>query len=327
MRIDERMLTTSPQIPASWGQSNILGPMLRALGLGGLGRTWLRRAVLAHLLSRPRDITVVIGVRNRADYRIANALRSIREQTYPAELVRALVVDYGSEPASQAVILNLCRQHDVEYFRVDEAPVWSRARCLNIGIRRVSTTFLMTSDADIMLSPRYIADAIRALDVSPLSVLCSSMLDLPETSVEVMKEAAGPAGQLALEKWKDWCSPRFGSAFHRSVALTYTAFFHLIRGYDEHYEVWGSEDDDLMRRFRYLGLTPRGLDSESFYLHQWHPKFEGVPDGQHAAAIRRNHRHFWWNHSIVRNDHDWGMAQVPEKRRDRPRPRRASRAG
>jgi len=302
------MLTTPPQIPASLGRSQILGPMLRAMGLGGLGRAWLRRAVLGNIVSRPRDITVVIGVRNRSDYRIANALRSIREQTYPAELVRVLVVDYGSEPSSQALIMSLCGQHDAEYLRVDEAPVWSRARCLNIGIRRASTTFLMTSDADIMLSRRYLADAIRALEASPLSVLCSSMLDLPEESVEAIKDAARPGGQLALDRWKDWGSPRFGSRFHRSVALTYTAFFQLIRGYDEHYEVWGSEDDDLMRRFRYLGLRPQVLDSGSFYLHQWHPKFEGVPAGERAAVIRRNYAYFWRNHSILRNDRDWGTA-------------------
>ena len=307
------MLTTLPQISASLGRSQILGPMLRAFGLGGLGRAWLRRAVLADVLSRPRDVTVVIGVRNRSDYRIANALRSIREQTYAAGLVRVLVVDYGSEPSSQAVIMRLCAQHDVEYLRVDEAPVWSRARCLNIGIRRASTTFLMTSDADIMLSRGYLADAIRALEASPLSVLCSSMLDLPEESVEVMKNAVRPGGQLALDRWKDWCSPRFGSSYHRSVVLTYTAFFLLIRGYDEHYEVWGSEDDDLMRRFRYLGLRPRPLDSGSFYLHQWHPKFEGVPNGEQAAVIRRNYAYFARNHSIVRNDRDWGTAHSRKK--------------
>ena len=290
--------------------------MLRVLGLGGLGRAWLRRAVLGDFLSRPRDITVVIGVRNRADYRIANALRSIREQTYTAELVRVRVVDYGSEPSSQAAIMNLCGQYDAEYLPVDEAPVWSRARCLNIGIRRASTTFLMTSDADVMFSRRYLADAIRTLEASPLSVLASSMLDLPRESVEVMKNAARPGGQLTLSRWKGWCSPRFGSPIHYGIALTWTAFFHLIRGYDEYYELWGSEDNDLMRRFRYLGLRPQALDSGSFYLHQWHPKFEGIPDGENAPAISRNLAYFRWNHSIVRNDGDWGTAQPRGKRRD-----------
>lgn len=307
------MLTTLPRIPAALGRSRMLGPLLRALRLGGLGRAWLRRAVLGDLLSGPRDITVVIGVRNRADHRIANALRSIREQTYAAELMRVLVVDYGSEPSSKAVIMRLCEQHDVEYLRVDEAPVWSRARCLNIGIRRASTTFLMTSDTDVMLSRRYLADAIPALEASPLSVVGSSMLDLPEESVEVMKAAARPGGHLALDEWKGWCSPRFGSPFHPSVALTYTAFFQLIQGYDEHYEVWGGEDTDLMRRFQYLGLRPQRLDSGSFYLHQWHPKFEGVPGGAHAPVIRRNHRYLRWNRSIIRNDRDWGTAQPRAK--------------
>ena len=88
----------------------------------------------------------------------------------------------------------------------------------------------------------------------------------------------------------------------------------MIRGYDEHYEVWGSEDNDLMRRFRYLGLRPQTLDSGSFYLHQWHPKFEGVAGGEHAPAIRRNLAYFWRNRSILRNDRDWGTAQPREKR-------------
>lgn len=301
------------------GRSQILGRMLRAPGLSALARAWLRRAVLGNLLAGTRDVTVVIGVRNRADHRIANALRSIREQTYAAELVHVLVVDYGSEPSSQTAIMALCMQHDVEYVRIDEAPVWSRARCLNIGIRRASTTFLMTSDTDVMLSRRYLADAIGALETSPLSIVCSSMLDLPQDSVETMKSAARPEGRLALDTWKDWGSPRFGLSLHPSVALTYTAFFQLIQGYDEHYEVWGGEDFDLMRRFQYLGLRLQRLDSGSFYLHQWHPKYEGVPGGQHAAVIARNQAYLLRNHSILRNDGDWGMAQ-PAKRPGRAQP-------
>jgi hypothetical protein len=41
-----------------------------------VGRTWVRRALLRDELSRPDDVTVVIGHRNRADYRLVNALRS-----------------------------------------------------------------------------------------------------------------------------------------------------------------------------------------------------------------------------------------------------------
>jgi hypothetical protein len=83
-----------------------------------------------------------------------------------------------------------------------------------------------------------------------------------------------------------------------------------VRGYDEYYQEWGSEDDDLMRRFKYLGLESRVLDSGSFYLHQWHPKYEGLPDGRNTAQIERNRLYFEKNHSILRNDRDWGIPRA-----------------
>jgi hypothetical protein len=92
--------------------------------------------------------------------------------------------------------------------------------------------------------------------------------------------------------------------------MTYTVFYKVVRGYDEYYQEWGSEDDDLMRRFMYLGLEPKVLDSGSCYLHQWHPKYEGVPDGGDSACIQRNLAHLRRTHSIVRNGRDWGIADA-----------------
>ena len=36
------------------------------------GRAWLRRTVVSHEVSRTNSVTVVIGARNRADYRLAH---------------------------------------------------------------------------------------------------------------------------------------------------------------------------------------------------------------------------------------------------------------
>ena len=63
-----------------------------------------------------------------------------------------------------------------------------------------------------------------------------------------------------------------------------------------------------MRRFGYLGLQPGALERESFYLHQWHPKLEGVPGGERAPEIRRNLGTSGRNHAILRNDRNWGTA-------------------
>jgi hypothetical protein len=139
-----------------------------------------------------------------------------------------------------------------------------------------------------------------------MSVVCAAMLDLPEESTEIVKRAANLSEELDLEHWKKWCSPRFESKWHPAITFTFTAFYHHIRGYDEFYEVWGLDDDDLIQRFSYLGLEVRKLESGSFYLHQWHPKFEGVPGGKDHIQVQRNRAYQMRNHSIVRNDDEWG---------------------
>ena len=300
------MLTLLSQIHALLGRSRVTRRLSRALRVGQLGRAWLWRAVLPHELARPDDVTVVIAVRNRCDYRLINALSSIRAQTHPGGLVHILVVDYGSEPACELLTAALCQAHGAEYVRVDGAPVWSCSRSLNVGVRRASTKYLMTSDADIVFSRQYLSDSIAALRESPLSVVYSPMLDLSKKLIEVVKRAADLGKDLDLEQWKECCSRRFGWAFHPSIAFTFTAFYQCIRGYDEFYEVYGSEDDDLMRRFNYLGLQPKILDAGSFYMHQWHTKFEGVPGGKHNNQIQRNRTYFGRMHSIVRNNYGWG---------------------
>ena len=299
-------------ILSRWGTTRRLLPLLR---LPGFGRLWLRRTVRRRESPRPGDITIVIGARNRSDYRLSNALRSIRAQEYPADAVRVIVVDYGSEPESARGTRTICEAHRARYVAVDHAPVWSRSRCLNIGIRLADSKFLMTSDVDVVLSPRYLRDAVHALAASPLSVVCSPMLDLPEDSVPLLEQAAGSGEDVPCDTWKPLCKPRYDWKYHPSIGLTYTAYYKLVRGYDEYYEVWGLEDDDLMRRFTYMGLEPKALDSGSFYLHQWHPKFEGVPDGRTAAQVQLNQSYFEKTHSILRNGRDWGIppARAPKR--------------
>jgi len=258
-------------------------------------------------LARPDDVSVVIGVRDRADYRLANALRSLREQTYPSSLVRVIVVDYGSGQAGADDARRRCAEGAARYVRVDDAPVWSRSRCLNVGIRLSDTKYLLTSDTDIVFSPTYLADAVRLLAASPLSIVCSAMLDLPEESAGALESSALTGSAMELDSWKAWCRPRYGWDLHPSISMTHTVLYQTVRGLDECYEVWGYEDADLMRRFVYLGLTPTTLGLTSFYLHQWHPDAERGRFGPLALQAENNEAYFWRKHSIVRNGHEWGL--------------------
>jgi glycosyltransferase involved in cell wall biosynthesis len=249
----------------------------------------------------------VIGVRDRADHHLANALRCLRDQAYPAELIRIVLVDYGSAAAGASSARRMCAEHGAEYVRVDNVSVWSRARSLNVGIRLATTKFLLTCDVDILLSRDYLSDAVRLLTPSPLSIVGSAMLDLPEESADILESSARVGGRLELDAWRKWCRPRYGWESHPSISIAYTVVYQAIGGLDEFYEAWGYEDSDLIRRFVYLGLEPLRQDSSSFYLHQWHSDAERGRRGALAWRTERNKAHFSRTHSILRNRDTWGL--------------------
>jgi hypothetical protein len=297
------------------GVYSVLGrlPAVRWHLPGGLmrraARVWLRRAVLRSQLAREDDVTILIGVRDRADYRLVNALASLRAQTYPRPLVHAVVVDYGSQAPVARHIAAACRRYEADYVRADRVTAWNRSRCLNIAVRRATTKYLLTSDADLVFSSTYLADAVRMLRRSPLSVVCSPMQDLPAECADYLERSAREECTLCVEDLAGDASPRYEWELHPSIGITYTAYHQLIHGYDEFYELYGSEDEDLAKRFQYLGLDLVALDSAAFYLHQWHPKFEGVTTHPNLErVITRNRDHLTRTHTILRNTDGWGTA-------------------
>jgi glycosyltransferase involved in cell wall biosynthesis len=249
----------------------------------------------------------LIGVRNRADERLVNSVRSLRAQRMDPQRLRVMVVDVGSSPEQQAGTREICQRHGAEHVAVDGTSVWSRSRCMNVGLRRSRTKYLLASDADIVFSPGYVADACERMRAAPLAVVCSQMFDLPQHSVDTVSRAATSPEPPRAEEWKDMSAPRY-EWLHPSICMTYTSCFQLIRGYDEFYELWGGEDDDLMRRFVDLGLLTTALDSDSFYLHQWHPKFSGLVTGRDSEPVQRNEAYLRSHHSLLRNQADWGLA-------------------
>jgi hypothetical protein len=90
---------------------------------------------------------------------------------------------------------------------------------------------------------------------------------------------------------------------NRGINMALTHFYHKIHGYDERFTCWGAEDDDLIKRFRLLGLKKRDISHISSYIHQWHPKSWGSVNDEQRE---KNEEYFLKNHTIVRNQDGWG---------------------
>ena len=281
--------------------------VLRVLGVPAASRLWLRRSVLESEVGKADEITVLIGVRNRLDYRLENSLRSLRDQTISPDRVTLLVVDYGSDTEYAGGLRAVCEHFDARYLRLDGPEVWSRGRCLNAGLRRTDSKFVLFSDTDLLFSRGYLEGAIDLLRSSPLSLVGAPMRDLPEDSATVCQAAAAEERSLDLEALRVGTPIRRGWTPHPSILAMHTIIPRMIRGYDEFFETWGAEDEDFARRLRRLGLRLRSMGDEVFYLHQWHRKFEGVPGEEAARAAERNRMYLEEAHSILRNGPRWGL--------------------
>lgn len=269
----------------------------------------LRRLKLQHILSKHNtesddNISVIIGIRNRADYRLRNALWSLRHQSYPDELVDIIVVDYGSNLEHRSRTLALCKQYNANCITLDPETGWNKPKCLNYAIKRAKTKFILSSDVDVIFPPNYLGEMIATLKRKPLSAIYSRMHDLPEESTETLRHLEEADKPIPFEEFFNLTTARGPGYENAGINGTYTLYYHYIRGYDEFYSGWGSEDNDLMTRFANLGLNIISLHPRTSYLHQWHEKGEGI-DNFHESA-KRNRKYYESTTSIIRNIKQWG---------------------
>jgi hypothetical protein len=257
------------------------------------------------------DITVLIPCRNRADYRLGNCINSLKNQDYSEHSVKIVVLDYASEKSYSCKLQDICAQYNVQYEPIYNKQKWSRANCLNIGIRRSNTKYTMISDMDYIFPNEYIRQSITILKKYKYSVVCSVMHDLKENLDGYLKECYSNMSNPNIEYIQQKSIlrlPNRYTQYHPSVLCAYTLVYKYVRGYDEYYTVWGYEDEDLIKRFRRIGLSIYTIKDKASYYHQWHPKYEGV-SSMHGLQdiIEMNRKHFAETSSAIRNDKNWGM--------------------
>lgn len=302
-----------------WRVRHFGGPWNTLVGVH-LRRILLKRKIAITKRDTQADITVVIGVKNRGGYRLQNALKSIRLQDYDINLIKICIVDYGSTSGNAKDIETLCAEYNAYYVYVKNTGNWNRAHCLNIGIKRAKTRFVLTADVDIIFASNYISKAIRILENEPLSAIYSQCLDLPESTSNALQDIATGKHKWELLGLRETSSPRSNIIWTDGICCTYTSYFHEVRGYDEYFTGWGSEDVNLSHRFIFYGLRKKSVFEHSYYLHQYHAQYAGVNDKDINSVIERNINYSRQNKYIFANKEGWGDAnhrhtqEIKEKR-------------
>ena len=231
---------------------------------------------------------------------LALCLRSIAMQrVLPLEVV---VADDGSRPDTAALVEDVAAQFPVPLKHVwQEDRGFRAARVRNLGIAASRGEYVVFIDGDLLLHREFLADHLRL--IRPGIFLQGGRLNAsPEES------------RRLLDGGRARFSPFMPGAFKRKHALrlpwlaahksrhaeggqvmscnmgVWRRDLDLVNGFDDDYEGWGREDDDLAWRLKHAGIERRPLRNAGLAIHLWHAT--RWPDGVPPTEVLPNDRLF-----------------------------------
>lgn len=244
-------------------------------------------------------VSVVIGFRDWGLRRVEMAVRSIQESfgRYTGEVILS---DYGStDPSANR---NLAERLGLTYvFTEDE--VWSRSRALNAGMAVARGDLLVSTDADMLFSPRSFERIGEIYENDPGSAYFVQCRDLPEGMDDGVVSTL--EGQWDHLERVSRLRPRWGMGGMMAISRD---GFAKIRGFDERLHTYGGEDIDFAKRAGRAGYRTNWIeDPEVRMYHVWHPptrkKVEKTAAG--VQAIEFNRRINYHDKTFVRNWAHW----------------------
>lgn len=244
-------------------------------------------------------ISLIISTYNNAR-RLDLCLQSVaRQKVMPDEIV---IADDGSSDDTANVIDEWRKRISVPLIHVwQEDNGFRLAAARNKAMATATGDYLVQIDGDILLSPSFIADHRRLARKGSYCKGTRVRLDRERTD-KIMATGTAPSFH-----W--WSSGQInrGKAFRiLPLAYLFAAFFKKdratakgcnmsfwrddivrVNGYDETFEGWGREDDDLAHRLFRSGVKMRELRFAALCRHLWHEENSRDSFDDNADYCRR----------------------------------------
>lgn len=214
-----------------------------------------------------KKVSVIVPSYNLGQY-LGETLASVRDQTYADW--ECIVVENGSTDNSLQVATDFAATD--ARFVVDRQPSnLGVAAARNRGLERATGEYILFLDADDLIAPHYMADAVAALDADPSLTLVygrgvrfgkETSWDLPAFSMETMlasnclyiscffrKEAAVPFDEsfkLGYEDWDFWLTLLEKEPSPKVLQLPTECFYYRTRAHSRNAGV----SDEVLRDIR-----------------------------------------------------------------------------
>jgi len=233
-----------------------------------------------------KNVSVIIPVYNRFDF-LRRALLCLMHQSYIVDEV--VITDDGSSEDIPGLLKKwpIAFPFQLKYVRQEDRG-FRLSKSRNNGVRVSSGDWLIFLDQDIIYTKNFIKTFIDyaapnkflvswpvRLKSHQLAILTDEMILRGDYDALITAEQHRRVKkQFQKDMFYVWCKklrvrdigPKLRSGL---FAVSRENYFH-VNGFDEKYQGWGNEDDDMGRRFHAAGIAGKNPFLQEFPLHMWH---------------------------------------------------------
>jgi len=251
------------------------------------------------------EIAILVSTYQRPGH-LRRALLSIAMQRGVHGKIEVIVTDDGSTDETADIVKAFAGTVNFPVrFTTHPHTAFQLARCRNEGVAASEAPYLLFLDGDCILPPDHVA--IHLARRTPGRAMAGYFVRLDEaTSARLNEEIIrggtfvnwassaewrhlrGMARKARLYQWLR--HPTKPKMFGNNIGI-WKSDYQRVNGYDENFEGWGCEDDDLRLRLRRSGVSIHTILPWTYTFHMWHPQDVTRPAewrlGRNVAYLNR----------------------------------------
>jgi glycosyltransferase involved in cell wall biosynthesis len=258
-------------------------------------------------MSQP-EIALVMSTYQRPGH-LQRALDSIALQQDVADRMELVVTDDGSTDETSDIVARFAREVPFRVgFTTHPHQTFQLSRCRNEGVRASTAPYLLFLDGDCILPRGHVRAHLARRRAG--FVMAGDCCRLDESTSRRVTRDVVRSGEFT--HWASAAELRRLKKLDRSATFyrlirhptkpklignnigIWRADYERVNGYDENFQGWGCEDDDLRYRLRRAGVRIASILRWTYTFHLWHPSDPTMPaqwkDGANINYLLRKGR-------------------------------------